>query len=392
MLAPIDDGQPDRGPVSGWSVSFLPRRVLEAVLAKALAENSFLVPRYAGVSVALGGRPLTAPGLLSPAPDRLLLGSASQTLWLNSSTSVIRLDLWLQLVNRELLLATVRRQARLSGTIILAAAFAAFIGLLAAHRAFARQLRLNEMKSNFVASVSHELRAPIASVRLMAESLERGKCADRGKQQEYFRFIVQECRRLAALVENVLDFSRIEQGRKQYEFEPTDLRALVEQTVKLMQAYAVERQVKLELRDWFIHTVSPYTQPMLDGRAFQQALVNLIDNALKHSSPGQVVMVGCDTVLETTCPVLQLWIEDHGRGIPPAEHQKIFERFYRRGSELRRETQGVGIGLSIVKHIVEAHGGRVLVRSDVGQGSRFTIELPLPSEVNRAEGSNQKHK
>ena len=76
-------------------------------------------------------------------------------------------------------------------------------------------------------------------------------------------------------------------------------------------------------------------------------------------------------------PRLLLWVEDHGEGIPPAEHERIFERFYRRGSELRRETTGVGIGLSIVKHIVEAHGGRVLVRSDVGQGSRFTIELPI---------------
>jgi signal transduction histidine kinase len=82
-------------------------------------------------------------------------------------------------------------------------------------------------------------------------------------------------------------------------------------------------------------------------------------------------------------PRLSLWVEDHGEGIPPAEHEKIFERFYRRGSELRRETQGVGIGLSIVKHVVEAHGGQVVVRSDVGQGSRFTIELPLGTQETR---------
>ena len=102
------------------------------------------------------------------------------------------------------------------------------------------------MKSNFVSSVSHELRAPIASVRLMAESLERGKVAGGEKQDEYFRFIVQECRRLSSLIENVLDFSRIEQGRKQYEFEPTDLAALTRETVKLMEPYAEEKGVKLE--------------------------------------------------------------------------------------------------------------------------------------------------
>src|SRR5205807_6683758 len=131
-------------------------------------------------------------------------------------------------------------------------------------------------------SVSHELRAPIASVRLLAESLERGTVQETGKQKEYFRFIGQECRRLSALIENVLDFSRIEQGRKQYEFEPTDLVALTQETVKGMETYAAERQIKLVL-------AIPEAQPiggaslLLDGKAIQQALVNLVDNAIKHS-------------------------------------------------------------------------------------------------------------
>ena len=119
----------------------------------------------------------------------------------------------------------------------------AVVGLVATRRAFNRQLALNEMKSNFVSSVSHELRAPIASVRLMAEGLERGNVAAPDKQHEYFRFIVQECRRLTSLIENVLDFSRIEQGCKQYEFEPTDPVVLVDETVKLMQPAAAERRV-----------------------------------------------------------------------------------------------------------------------------------------------------
>jgi len=138
----------------------------------------------------------------------------------------------------------------------------------------------------------------------------------------------------------------------------------------------------------------------MDGRALQQALVNLVDNAIKHSPNGQLVTVSLELsdpvndselksrntrhiITNPSCSVTRhpslvtLSVEDHGAGIPPEEHQKIFERFYRRGSELRRETQGVGIGLSIVKHIVEAHGGKVLVQSAVGQGSRFTIELPV---------------
>ena len=148
-----------------------------------------------------------------------------------------------------------------------------------------------------------------------------------------------------------------------------------------------------------------HLHPALDGRAIQQALVNLLDNAIKHSPSGTSVQVGLgiDGVAASresaavlpcgepgpvkspaqevsggfpTAATVRLWVEDLGDGIPPEEQEKIFEPFYRRGAELRRETQGIGIGLTIVKHVVEAHGGRVRVRSAVGEGSRFTIELP----------------
>jgi signal transduction histidine kinase len=133
-------------------------------------------------------------------------------------------------------------------------------------------------------------------------------------------------------------------------------------------------------------------------------LVNLIENALKHSPKGESVTVGLEVGMQNAVSSIQqhatrntqhatrlhLWVEDHGDGIPTSEQEKIFERFYRPGFELRRETQGVGIGLSIVKHIVEAHGGRVLVRSAVGQGSRFTIELPMSATPSKSETRNPK--
>ena len=349
----------------------------------------------------------------------------------------------IHLVSPEMLFAAQQSRTRLFGLLIAVAAVVAVIGFVSAWRAFQREQRLSEMKTNFVSSVSHELRAPIASVRLMAEGLERGKVSDPAKQHEYFGFIVRECRRLSSLIANVLDFSRIEQGRKQYEFETTDLVAMVRETVKVMEPHAAEREVKIvaELPGACLH-------PSADGRALQQALVNLIDNAIKHSPAGETVTVGLECApLECgdlsplssdatsriavgdksptgksadqsahskdalvrpasgrdgfhSVPDLQqtngdavervptsiqqssaqseivLYVTDHGPGIPPEEHEKIFERFYRLGSELRRETQGVGIGLSIVKHIVEAHGGCVKVQSEVGKGSRFAIELP----------------
>jgi len=288
--------------------------------------------------------------------------------------------------------------------VVLAALLAGIASAVILRRALLRQQSLNEQKSNFVSSVSHELRAPIASVRLMAESLERGKVAEGARQNEYYRFIVQECRRLSSLIENVLDFSRIEQGRKQYEFEPTDVVALTRETVKLMEPYAEEKGVQLKMETPNVERPTPNVELEMDGRAIQQALVNLIDNAIKHSAKGQMVTVGLDadgrigvppvsdirsadsnrgeqnTNSETGRMPVLLYVEDHGPGIPPAEHEKIFERFYRLGSELRRETQGVGIGLSIVRHIVEAHGGNVTVRSNVGAGSRFTIVLPVKVE------------
>jgi signal transduction histidine kinase len=222
----------------------------------------------------------------------------------------------------------------------------------------------------------------------MAENLEHGTITDPARQHDYFRFIVQECRRLSGLIENVLNFARIEQGRKQYELEPTDVAVLLRQTSQILEPAAAQKQLSLQLLVPEAQLAALPSPPSLDGPALQQALVNLLDNAIKHSPPGQTILLGAEIHDEPPpagagagAPAarrwLRLFVEDHGPGIPREEHQRIFERFYRRGSELRRQTQGVGIGLSIVKHTAEAHGGRVNVDSEMARGSRFTIEIPL---------------
>jgi signal transduction histidine kinase len=383
-----------------WFV-FWPESVLGAMATR--AAEGIKTPEYLGVGLEIAGKPIKwfAPDLHEWNYISSGGGKSRGGMW---KTGTPQMATALASANRveagsELLKVSVyltspsalfyRQRIRVGwfSALILAATVAAFIGLTAAWRSFQRQLRLSELKSNFVSSVSHELRAPIASVRLLAESLERGKVQEPGKQNEYFRFIVQECRRLSSLIENVLDFSRIEQGRKQYEFEPTNVTALLHETLKLMEPYATDKGVLLTLQN--SENDSAIAEWNLDGRAIQQALVNLVDNAIKHSPKGEKVTVSCEVtgtkfsrqatepaVISEDAPTLTLSVSDHGPGIPIEERERIFDRFYRLGSELRRETQGVGIGLSIVKHIVESHGGRVRVEGEVGKGSRFTIELP----------------
>ncbi|WP_052573227.1 HAMP domain-containing sensor histidine kinase [Haloferula sp. BvORR071] len=230
-----------------------------------------------------------------------------------------------------------------------------------------RERKLNEMKGQFVASVSHELRAPVASIRLMADALEEGKLAPE-TAREFHRLIAREGARLSTLVGNVLDHARIEQGRKVWKMEPTDLSPLVADTLRVMQPLATERKIELVSK---LDSV----EATVDADAIQQALVNLLDNAIKFSRPCSSVEVELTKSDERR--ICAIRVKDQGPGVPKEEQDRIFERFYRPGDELRRETQGTGIGLSLVKSIAEAHKGSVTVESEPGKGSSFILQLPL---------------
>jgi two-component system phosphate regulon sensor histidine kinase PhoR len=273
-------------------------------------------------------------------------------------------DLYLQVLaaSPALIEGEVRRQAAWTLSPLALAVGVSAAALWLMHRIVRQERRLGELKSQFVSSVSHELRAPVGSIRLMAEALHKGTVTGEAAG-EFHRLIAGEGARLSHLVENVLDFARIEEGRKRYRFEETDLKQLAADVLRLLEPLAAERGVKLraELADG---------TATVDPAAIQQALVNLLDNAIKFSPPGGTVTV----ILTSDAAAWSFAVRDEGPGIPATEHERIFERFHRLGNELRRETQGTGIGLSIVKHIILAHGGRIEVTSRPGEGSVFTIE------------------
>lgn len=324
---------------------------------------SFRQGKPFGVRFRLGNEALNAEGL-PDASDWRPLSEAGPSA--SAPGGGFRVEVGL--ADPALYFAAVRRQVAWSGGLGTAAALALIGAIFLGRRAYLKLQDLTEAQTNFVAGVTHELRAPLASVRLLAENLQRGSDASPERRQEYYGLMVRECRRLGTLVQNVLDWSRIERGRRAYEPRRCDLPALVAGTAEVLQPQFDSRRVRLVLR-----LPREGLEPAeLDPDALQQALVNLLDNALKHSPEGSEVVV----TLERDAGVWTLAVADSGPGIPEAEQERIFDRFLRLGSELRRETEGIGIGLSIVKHIVEGHGGRIRVDSRPGQGARFVATLP----------------
>jgi signal transduction histidine kinase len=241
-------------------------------------------------------------------------------------------------------------------------------GIFLTYRNISREMNLARLKSDFVANVSHELRTPLALIRLYAETLELGRLNSKEKYQEYFRIIREESERLSSLINNILDFSRIEAGRKEYEFKETDLSELVRSTLDTYR-FQIE-QNGFTFEENIAKDIPPVN---VDREAIARSLLNLVNNALKYSKDKKYIGVS----LYRASGSVKLEVSDHGIGIPPAEQEKIFEKFYRCGDPLVHNVKGSGLGLSLVRHIVRAHGGDVKVESAPETGSKFTIALPL---------------
>jgi signal transduction histidine kinase len=241
-------------------------------------------------------------------------------------------------------------------------------GVFLTYRNISREMNLARLKSDFVANVSHELRTPLALIRLYAETLELGRLTAQEKYQEYFRIIREESERLTALINNILDFSRIEAGRKEYEFKETNLAELVRATLDSYRFQIEQNGFAFE------ENISGDIPPLnVDREAIARSLLNLVNNALKYSKDQKYIGVS----LYRSNGSVKLEVQDRGIGIAAGEQDKIFEKFYRCGDPLVHNTKGSGLGLSLVRHIAQAHGGTVFVESVPEKGSKFTIALPI---------------
>lgn len=242
-------------------------------------------------------------------------------------------------------------------------------GIILTLRAASREMSLAAAKSSFVSNVSHELKTPLALIRLYAETLELDRVKDDQQAKEFLRTINGETRRLAQLINNILDFSKIEARRKEYRFVSSDVAEVVEAVLRTYE-YQL-RNAGFELSTHIDHGLPAVS---IDPEAISQALVNLLNNATKYSKNTKKIEVD----VEARDSHIAIEVADHGIGIPRSEQEKIFEKFYRVSTELVHNTKGSGLGLALVKHVVEAHSGKVSVVSEPGKGSRFTILIPMP--------------
>jgi signal transduction histidine kinase len=234
-----------------------------------------------------------------------------------------------------------------------------------------RELQMAEMRSQFIASVSHELKTPLTAIRIFAETLRLGRPEDPQAKSEYLDTIVNESHRLTRLLNNVLDFSKIEKGNRTYRKEPVCLSEVVNAAAQATQ-YPLRQQgfhLNVHMEDNL-----PYIQ--VDRDAIEQAIQNLLSNAMKYSGESREI----DLRVQKRDGQAVIEVTDQGIGIDPAQQKRIFEKFYRVPSEENERIGGTGLGLALVFHIVKAHDGYVELRSLLGKGSTFSIHLPLENK------------
>jgi signal transduction histidine kinase len=244
------------------------------------------------------------------------------------------------------------------------------VGTYSVTRAVNRELAVARLQSDFVAAVSHEFRTPLTSMRQVAELLDAGRVSSDERRAQYHAVLRREGDRLHRLVENLLDFGRMEAGAREFRFEPVDAAALVKEVVEEFRNGVATAGYEVVL------SAAEAGPVHADREALTRALWNLLDNAVKYSPQHKTIDV---SVARDNGRVV-MSVSDHGLGIPPEEHGAIFQEFVRGQAARVSGVRGTGIGLAMVRHIVQAHGGEIRFTSSVGAGTTFSIRLaPAPA-------------
>ena len=261
-----------------------------------------------------------------------------------------------------------QRASWLPLVLVFLSALTTVVGLGVVTYAIRAERRANRMKSDFIANVSHELKTPLSLIRMFGELLATGRTKGPESAREYAEIITRESERLSRLIDNVLDFARIERGKAAYDFHVGDLAEVLSRGLDVYR-YRLDREgMKLSVE------VEDDLPPVrMDENAIMLVLLNLVDNAVKYAADGKELHVS----LKRDVDRVLLTMRDRGPGIQADERDRIFERFYRARDVRGRPVRGSGIGLSLVKHIAEAHGGGVTVESSEGKGSAFKVWIPV---------------
>lgn len=256
-------------------------------------------------------------------------------------------------------------------TVILAIGSVAIIAITAAITV-GRQIALHELKTTSVATVAHELRTPLASMRMLVDTLREGRYRGESQLQEYLDMVASENLRLSRLIDNFLTLSRLERNEHAITLQPTSAREIIEQAVHAMRA-------KLEVPGCHFawNDTEPLPEILADRDAMVVVLVNLLDNAVKYTGEDKRISLQA----RNASGRVFISIQDNGIGLSKSERKNVFQRFYQVDQKLSRSRGGCGLGLALVQHIVEAHGGRVDVNSQLGRGTTFTVSVPIATNT-----------
>jgi two-component system phosphate regulon sensor histidine kinase PhoR len=274
-------------------------------------------------------------------------------------------EIEINLISKDLIKDLINRRGLIYGIASVLLLVAMYLGVVLILRDISREKRLARLRSDFISNVTHELKTPLTSIRMYAESLMMGRLKSDSEQKEYLSVVVNEADRLKRMINNILEFSRMEKGKPEYHLVNSNLATILNTARQEMNHWFEKEQFEV------VTELDETIYAELDPEKMKQAIGNLLSNAIKYSTDIKKVFIRLFRKPDHIC----IEVEDRGIGIPEDKLARIFEQFYR--IEQKEGISGTGLGLTVVKEIIEAHNGTISVTSEIGKGSRFTIRLPL---------------